>query len=287
MTEKTGTPAPQFDRIRALPALSLVIAELIASIDDEDVDLSRLVRLIERDQAIVTQTLRLANSPFFGMRGKIGTVRDALTVIGFRGLRSMVLASELRQRLAINPVHGFETDGFWNHAYETAVAARALCKGSTALADKAFLAGLLHDLGKIACLSLTPADAAAIIAHSKREACDWSVSETALGLPTHTEMGAALARHWHFPETLALAIAGHHPPVPLDQPLSLIVHVADILACAMAFVVDDESTIAPIDPLAWRELAADPELLARATRAIREVQIRGGRNPGSTGRPEA
>ncbi|WP_417070907.1 HDOD domain-containing protein [Niveibacterium terrae] len=287
MTEKSAAEGPQFERIRALPALSSVIAELIVSIDDEDVSLTRLVRLIERDQAIVSQTLRLANSPFFGMRGKIGTVRDALTVIGFCGLRSMVLASELRQRLAINPVHGFETDAFWNHAYETAVAARALCKGSPALADKAFLAGLLHDLGKIACLSLTPEDAAAIIAYSKREHCDWSQAETALGLPTHTELGAALARHWHFPETLSQAIASHHPPVRHDQTLTLIVHVADILACAMAFVVDGESMIAPIDPMAWRELAADPEELSRATHAIREVQIRGGRNPEASRRSDA
>ena len=287
MTEESRMPAPQFDSIRELPALSSVITELIASIDDEDVDLTRLVHLIERDQTIVTQTLRLANSPFFGMRGKIGTVRDALTVIGFRGLRSMVLASELRQRLAAKPVHGFEIESFWDHAYETAVAARALCKGSTAQADKAFLAGLLHDLGKLACLSLAPSDAAAIIAHCKRESCDWSQAESALGLPTHAELGAALARHWHFPETLCVAIAGHHPPVALDQSLTIIVHVADILACAMACVVNANSTIAPIDPQAWRELAADPELLARATRAIRSIQLKRKNEPDPNRRPEA
>lgn len=81
-----------------------------------------------------------------------------------------------------------------------------------------------------------------------------------------------MARHWHFPEVLCAAIAGHHPPVALDQPLALIVHVADALACAMTCADEGLGQIPPLDPQAWRELAANPDHLARAARAVREVQ---------------
>lgn len=271
MSEERVTIEKLLPKLHTLPVLSSVVCALIASIADADVDLTHLVRLIERDQGLVSQTLRLANSPFFGLRGRIGTLRDALTVIGFSSLRSLVLATELRQKLANGRMSAEEIENFWTHAHATALAARALAQANPVLAEQAYLAGLLHDLGKLAYLSLDSDAGRTLSDYCRQQRCGWYRAERELELPPHAELGAALARHWHFPEVLCAAIAGHHPPVTLDQPLALIVHVADALACAMACAEDGTSEIPPLDPQAWRELAANPDHLSRAARAVRKV----------------
>lgn len=171
MNEERVTIAKLLSKVRTLPVLSSVVCALIASIADEDVDLTHLVRLIERDQSLVSQTLRLANSPFFGLRGRIGTLKDALAVIGFCSLRSLVLASELRQKLASDRVSPEEIERFWTHAHATALAARALVSTDSARAEQAYLAGLLHDMGKLAYLSLDSETGRALTGYCQQHHC--------------------------------------------------------------------------------------------------------------------
>lgn len=149
-----NTPLPPLDTdsLRAaaarLPALPAVVVELVTSLDAEDVDADTLAEIISRDQILVARLLRLANSSFYGMLGRIHSIRDAIMLIGLRGVRSLAIAASLSGALP-RECTGLSLQHFWRHSTATAIAAQELARRNRLPADLAFIAGLLHDIGRL------------------------------------------------------------------------------------------------------------------------------------------
>jgi putative nucleotidyltransferase with HDIG domain len=258
-------------RLGDLPALPAVAADLVSSMDDDELDLGELVSKIECDQALATKTVRVANSPFFGMMGKVSSVHQAATVIGLRTIRSLALASAMSGLRPQTTRPGIDLHEYWLHAFQTALAAREIARAVRFGHDQAFLAGLIHDLGKLVMAVLYPELIEKLCALRTDMQMSWSAAEQALDLPSHGAVGAALAKHWHFPESLSQAIGNHHPPFEGSDRITDIVHVADALAITYCAARTGKTTVIELNAAAFKRLALSDAQLRGAVRGLSQA----------------
>lgn len=244
--------------ISQLPSLPAIVGEMAEALRDEDADLDRLAASIARDQAIAARTLRVANSPFFGLQQRVGTIRDALVVLGLRAVGSLVTAASVTGFFKPMSESGFDLPGFWRHGIGVALAGRALAARVGLGGEAGFTAGLLHEIGRLLLATARPRHYAQVLAW--RAATDASLDAAerhVLGIG-HAMAGEALARRWHFPEEICLAVARHHAP-PDGERASLVdvTHVADALAHALDLAGDPLAQVPPVERAAWIRLGLD------------------------------
>ena len=199
-------------RVRELPALPQAAMAAAAALRDERSSSAHCSELIGRDQALAARVLRLANSAFYGVPGRVGSIRDAVQLLGRRTLSSVLTVATLSQQFHAADCLPFSFAGFWRHAIGVALAARGLARALDHDEDLAFTVGLLHDIGNLA-LATHFADATAhAIAHARAADASLHAAERSLLGIDHADVGALVAAHWQFPAGVVAAIAGHHAP---------------------------------------------------------------------------
>lgn len=220
-------------RIADLPALPAVVGDILGAIEDETETVDRLVGRINADPVLVARILGAANAAAQGGRQRIGSLMDAITLLGFNRVRQLVLMTALvRQFQPLAP--GFDPTAFWRHSFAVAVCAGVLARETAFDEDLAFNAGLLHDIGQLLIVVAFPREFEAVLA--RREALDSDIAEAErdiLGLD-HGQVGSVLAGYWQLPEAFVEAIDGHHRPDATNyEAYSNIVHVAEVLSYAL------------------------------------------------------
>jgi len=272
MTQISGSsPEDLIARLKDLPALPAVVADLVLTLAKGDIDSGLIARKIQRDPALTSKTLRLANSPFFGLRGAIHTIKEAVTVLGVRSVRSLALASGISASLHVQKEAALDVRTFWQNALETAAGARVLSPTDEDSQNYALLGGLLADIGKLALAVLRPDLCAAIGESATRQGCNWTQAEAELGIPHHGLVGGALARQWNFPEPLCGVITHHHGPIGAGGPVTAAVHIADVMSHATGMLRGSSEYPPVVSSDAWELLKPAPSLLTKAARAIRET----------------
>ena len=149
-----------FDHIGQLPTVPSVVQELIASFDRDDIDVASLATKVSKDQVISAKVLRLANTAHFGSPRQISSIEDAVIVLGFDKLRTLVIASGIAG-MAI-PIPEFDKVHYWRYSLNVANTAKLLAKMARHNGEVAFTAGLLHSIGQLLIHIAAPADAAAV-----------------------------------------------------------------------------------------------------------------------------
>ena len=221
-----------------LPTLPEAVVKLGHIIDDPGSSVESIAAELAKDPAIVGNMLRMANSAYYGLPVRVSSIRVAVSVLGFR------MTKKLARKAAVFTVFGqrrdrveqFDPAAFWQHAVFTAIAARSLGVLSTQFADThpedLYIAGLLHDIGKLVMLEQAPDRYLACL----QRAAQFGVPEIEVELEefgfTHTDVGSVLAIQWSLPEDLAIAIRYHHSPSrdPFHRSLSSLMHLANHLA---------------------------------------------------------
>lgn len=241
---RRGTPTPTLDgvssrptsaevdaAIRRLPALPALLHELMRELRDADADINRLEQRISSDASLTTRVLKMANSPFYLRSGEVVDVRRAVMTLGFRTVANLVMAAGLRNTMsAAQKIPTYDTNGVFLFSLASGIACAKLPRRTPALrpvADEMFVAGLLHDVGRIAMSEFYPRLAAAI--GSRRDvSLDPAFEHEHLGID-HQAVGRLVLERWGLPEELLGAITRHHDPVEAiaDQPLVLAVAVVD------------------------------------------------------------
>ena len=210
--------------IPPLPDIVVRALTLLNEGETEPVDLEDLLRY---DQVLVARLLGMVNSPFYGLARRITSIRDAIMVLGFRGLRSLLLASSTAKYMRRDfSCYGHDDKGLWLHALSVGSAARSLAKQVRlvpAMWEELFVAGLLHDIGK---MLVAPYLVSAAVRVS-----DPAEERLRLGLD-HAEVGALVAAKWKLTPMVQEILRQHHgheTPPEHAVPIA-VVRLADVLA---------------------------------------------------------
>jgi putative nucleotidyltransferase with HDIG domain len=205
------------DESLELPLLPSAAAQVMSLARDEDADARKLADVVRRDQALTAHLLRLANSPAYKPRTAIVSLQQALARLGLVQVRTIAFAISCKGRVfAVREMEAVARELF-RHALATALFAQEVARTRRSNVEEAFLAGLLHDVGRTIALQA--------LSDRKIDRDAWP----SLVSMIHAPLGARLVRHWKLPEAVAIAIAEHHDPVPTTD-LGHTVALADELA---------------------------------------------------------
>ena len=200
----------------------------------EDVDVNEVVRLVSYDNTIAAQCLRVAGSPLFGLAQPPKSIAAAVVVLGLRRIESILLTCCMGQAFPSRK-SGIDPTTFWKHSLGCAMVCRKFSeKLPRADKEKAYIAGLLHDIGFLVNALIVPTEFAAAAALAAREQIPLHLAEIqALGF-THCETGFILAEQWALAPEIAHIIAHHHSVEDCPEPRSLtaLVHLSDLM-CRM------------------------------------------------------
>ncbi len=258
-------------RITDLPTLPSILLVLNNLMENPKTSAEDLGRAISKDPVLSSKVLKLVNSPFYGFPGRIGTMTQAVVILGFSTIRNLVLTTSVMQALSRGKTHHtFNTQDYWMHSLTTGAIARVIAsKQNLPYQEEAFIGGLLHDIGKMIICQNLHAEYDEILAYEQKNGSSTREAEIAILGLTHQEIGGWLAQKWHLPIALINAIHYHHQPLearlaePPLEPESLLrlvdfVHVADSLAHAMHHP-EEFSPPSIIDPQVWSEMHLDDE----------------------------
>ncbi|MBI4634323.1 MAG: zinc-ribbon domain-containing protein [Deltaproteobacteria bacterium] len=219
--------------VKDLPPMPQTTFKAHELVKDPNTNFEDLARVLETDQAIATRVLRMANSPYYGMSGTVSSLKHASAVLGVKTLEELIVMAGSSKTLS-NRMEGYglEPGDLWQHSLGVAFGSKIIAtRKNPSIANDAFSAGLIHDVGK---LVLDP-----YVLERKQAFLTFlsGGTETFLNAERHVlgfdhgEIAYELCTTWHVPHTLATAIRYHHDPSASDgNQLTCIVHIADVIA---------------------------------------------------------
>jgi len=268
--------------VKDLPSMPQTVMKAREILNDEHSSFKELARVIETDQAIAAKILRMANSTYYGKAENVSSIQHASVVLGFRTLGDLITIAGTSEILG-NELKGYrlESGALWQHSLGVAQGARCIArKKSEKLAEDAFAAGLIHDIGK---LVLDPYlfDQAElldeVLADGQRDFLQ--AENTLLGFD-HAEIASDLCRQWGVPHSLTTAIRHHHTPSRSNgDELAYIVHVADAVAMMSGLGTGVDGMLYEMDEDAMNFLGLQEEDLITVMAEIAEFVM------GITGKP--
>ncbi len=230
-------------RVARTPGLGMlpqVTSQVLRLADNPNASPRQIGALIERDAGLASKLLKSANSAYYGAPGKIKTVSQAISVIGLSAVRSIVVGQAYQQMTSVRGASKrFDRLAFWQHSLATASAARVLAKlKGWRDPEEAFLAGLLHDAGRLVMDKFLPNEFDQILTLASERAIPLRDAEREVLGYTHVEVGNLLAEQWNLPESLREPLRRHHDDVSYDEcPLGCLIHAANVLAHQAGFAL--------------------------------------------------
>ena len=256
-------------KVGDLPAIPEIVDEVMRITDDPNVSLSEVSAVIERDPALAAKLLRVSNSPYYGMKQVVGTLKLALVILGVREVRNIVFGISVLDSLKDRFTNVFiEKGGFLRHSVQVGGIAKKLgTHFSLSLQGEDFISGLLHDIGKLVLWKCLPDEYKPIYETSG------GASETLCGAEVevfgfdHADVAATLATNWNLPESLVDALWYHHRKrtgdleEAKDPKLAALVRIAN-LATHEDLSVEDPSVLRSCsDEDGWELLLDSDETL--------------------------
>jgi putative nucleotidyltransferase with HDIG domain len=253
--------------VEQLPPMPTSVMRIMRALENPKTSASHIADLLSLDQALTANVLRMANSALMGYGPTCASVQDAVTRIGFQRVRSLIMgaaaATQLNQRLA---GYRLASDEWSHHAVVAASTARYFADAvHYPLSEEAYIAGLLHDIGKVVLdRYMREAYQNVLTLMSEQALQMWQAEEQIFGID-HGAVGGLMAANWQFPASLANAIKFHHWPSfagQTHQRLAAIVNIANALAPRPA-TDKAASNLTEVHPEALRILNLDEPQLER------------------------
>ncbi len=233
-----------------LPAMPQILIKLIEHLQADDLGMPELAKLIATDPGMTSKILAVAHSSAYHRSSRAPGLEQSLVALGTDMIKTLVISESVFQTFNNFP-HSNSTDlrAFWKHSLSAAVIARDLAKRMEyAQPEEAYLAGLLHNVGRLALLATAPKEYAFnFTARDDEELC--AVEQRTLQI-THSEAGAWLIERWHLDSFLADSVLYHHEPVSRlaqSHPLIRIVRLAHLLASAELEDINDATSLCGLD----------------------------------------
>jgi HD-like signal output (HDOD) protein len=223
-----------------------------------------IAEVVATDAGLTTRILRLANSPMFGLPGRVEAIDRAVSLMGTRQVRDLALAACVIDRFKDVPETLVSMHSFWRHSLGCALLARAIAaKRRESNVERFFVSGLLHDVGALLMCQVTP------------ELTTKALTKIGAGTPAvmaersvfgfdHSDVGKGLLEAWGLPQSLSIPVGRHHSPSTgvAYAVESAVVHVASTISDLLAVGEGIEGRSSPLDTQAWTQTGLQPAALA-------------------------
>jgi putative nucleotidyltransferase with HDIG domain len=248
-----------------LPAAPAVISAAIKMTSDLQSNISDVCKVLASDQSLTAKVLRLSNSPYYGRCKRVATLQEALVVLGFVTVRSLIIATSAYSMFNRRDPNSSECK-LWRHSLATAIGARLIAERiNHPEKEEVFVGALLHDIGKLVLLQKMPAPYGRIVNEVERKATSFKrVESQVLGFD-HTDVASLLLAEWSFPGNLVEAVRRHHQPLSFGSgnpaPIAQVINLADYMAKNLGVGFNDERVKDFIQLKSARLLALDSKTL--------------------------
>ena len=251
-----------------LPELPSVLMEVNRLIRKPAITVNEVSSLIIKDPALTSRILRMANSSYYGLSYKVATLSKAIAVLGFSIIQNLgITATIFKIFNKCNPAL-LNIKGLWHHSLGCAIASKIILKKqSPVLQEKAFLAGILHDIGKVIIAENLPEETNKVLSKLREDEflTQSELEKDFIGY-THSDFGAFISEKWQFPPELSIAIKFHHDPhlflnnIPVGEDhretliLLFAVHAGNQLAKLLKLGKSSDNKVDIIEDLTWEYL---------------------------------
>jgi len=266
MTNQTLTRQRLLRFTGNIPPFPKAVRRVMTMLRDHSIQLTKVGEVVALDQGLSGKVLRMANSAYFGLPRRVYNVTEALVLLGFANVRSVLVSVSVGNILSRKlTAYGLEAGSLWEHSVGAAYASQMLARRIDArVYSMAFSAGLLHDVGKVA-----------IGRHRPDPETEWRRKdeiETEIVGATHAEVGSKVCLKWNLPQEIVEAVALHHHPAeaPSHAKLTAVVAMAD--HCVN--LLHDGRTVLTSSDFRWLPggiALPDQGLLNKLTQALPEM----------------
>jgi HD-like signal output (HDOD) protein len=236
-------------RVNSIPTLPAVMSQVISLVEDPKTTAAQLAEFISRDQALTIKILKLANSAFYGFPQKIGTINLAIVVLGFESVKDLGLSASVVETFQANQFgENIDLNLFWHHSLAVAAGCKILARGSNInISGEIFVAGLLHDIGKLVELRFLTDEMKEANDAAKQKKQELYKAELELLGFSHADVGGWLAEQWNLPYHQSNAIYYHpYPWLSFREPnLAMLVNFSNCLAHKAGYRTDIEGGAEP------------------------------------------
>lgn len=227
-------------KVEKLPTLPGIAMRIIQTANNPRSAAEDLSRIIMNDQSLASKVLRLVNSAYYGVRNKVASIRQAIVILGFNTIKSLALSTAIMDKFSSTTTDGFSRGEFWKHSIGVAVTNRLISRRLSTNKDMEetfFMAGLLHDIGKVILDQYFHEEFKRVIDHMRLTRLSFYRAEVEVNGLTHAEIGGLLATQWQLPEEYVSAIRFHHTPDNRPEHTQVIcaTHFANLLAKTKGF----------------------------------------------------
>ncbi|KFZ21088.1 HDOD domain-containing protein [Thermotoga neapolitana] len=261
--------------IDKLPSPNIVVQRIVAVCSKPDASSSEVASTLMMDASLSARVLKLANSAYYGIPRKITTLSEAVMILGFKTVRNLALSVFTYDMIFKNGSSSIDREKLWAHFIATAVASETIAETvGYPLKEEIFIAGLLHDIGKVVYDFLLSDVLEMEVKIAQKLKKNLIEVEEELEVPPHTEVGAKLLKNWNFPDLLVFTADYHHRVEANPNELFInqvsMVHVGDVLANLMMKGASLSWGDPVLSPFALNTLRLKPRVVLRVFERTRE-----------------
>ena len=222
----------QISTLKNLPTLPHILLKLIKACNETSGSLKEISRIIEKDPSLSSKILRLVNSAYYGLPRKVKKMENAVTLLGTTAIKNVAISASIYEAFKVKGNGFFNLKRYWWHSLRTAILAKLLSESlDYSSPDEAFLAGLMHDIGRLVLWVNFKKQYRGLLELYGRRPDLLLAGEIRLGA-THCEVGAWLLERWNLPSFMVDAVLYHHEPVERIRealPLVQVIYAANAL----------------------------------------------------------
>ncbi|HNW92045.1 MAG TPA: HDOD domain-containing protein [bacterium] len=256
-------------KIDKLPTLPVAATKIVQVVNNPNTTARDVNQLISTDQALAAKVLKLVNSAYYGLSNKVASITQAVVILGFNTIKSLALSASVLDSFSAAELGSFKRDEFWKHSLGVGVGAKliaGLCRVPPKDQEEFFLAGLLHDMGKVVMDQYLHEEFSEVVGLTKDTGCSFLQAEReVLGGISHADIGKLLAEKWNLPANLQDAIAFHHDPLQAKDGATqtVAVHFANILCKSKHIGYSGDYEISGLNEQAVESLKIPPAALEK------------------------
>ena len=261
---KSLSPVTIVEGLGALASPPTTYTRLVKTIEDPFSSAEKIAKVVSDDPDVTARLLRIVNSSYYGFPRRIETVSHAVALVGTDQLKDLTLATTVLRAFGGLPSELIDMEAFWKHSVACGLVARLLAyRRREPNPERFFVAGLLHDIGRLILYLKLPKESAVLLEEAKRSGELLHVLEQKFLKFDHGDVGAALMEAWNLPEVHRATVRYHHRPSGASSfPAEVAtVHVADVVANSLGLGTSGGLFVPPLEEEAWDLLGLPVDVL--------------------------